>query len=298
MPSRTAKFVSAIFVNILAGLLLATAACGEPAAADGCLSTPWGDAPAGSHWRYHIDHVNKRNCWYLRNESGGVSQVSPQNSSATPPPPAKPSVADARAELRQRAPREDTAQASQPAAQASPPAAIAEKPASAPGNEVGSASTSVRNATAAVATRWPDLPALIVPKATPGVAAPANEARRSSADSAQAIIPSIPLAHWSMRIRPETIPTLIAAAFGALAFAGAAMLIARRTRSRRLRGRIAQSARGPISETTDDDRIILSDHPYQDNRDYRPRFARGVGTAAASNRKMEFARRAPRYAQR
>ena len=293
MPGRAAKFVSATFVNILAGLLLATVARGEPATAEGCLSAPWGDAPAGSHWRYHIDHVNKRNCWYLRNEGGGISETLPQTSSAAPPPPAKPSVADAHAELRPQALRDET-----PAP--SPPAAIADNPAGAASNETGSsASAPVRNATAAVATRWPDLPpATSVPQAAPAPATPTNDVRQPVADPAQAIIPSIPLAHWSMRIRPETFPTLIAAALGALAFAGAAAFIARRTRSRRLRGRIAQSARGPIWETTDDDRIILSDQPYQDNREYRPRFARGVGSAAAASRKPKLARRAPRYAQR
>jgi hypothetical protein len=57
--------------------------------------------------------------------------------------------------------------------------------------------------------------------------------------------------------------------------------------------------RAPIWETTDDDRIFISDHPPSGNRDYRPRFARSAGgTRAKSDRKMEFIPRTPRRAPR
>jgi hypothetical protein len=96
-------------------------------------------------------------------------------------------------------------------------------------------------------------------------------------------------------VQPETIPTLIAAALGALAFAGIVALIFSRGRSRRLRRREARYTRGATWDTTDDDRIILSDHPSAGNRNYRPRFASGVeGAAISVARTPEFARRRAR----
>jgi hypothetical protein len=275
MPSRTAKVVSAILVNILAGIPLATMARGETANAADCLSSPKAETPSGSHWRYRIDHINKRNCWYLRHEDGGLSQALPQSSPSPPPPAAKPSIADARAELRPQAIHEEN-----PAA--SPPTSLA-------GNQTNSTNGSTWNATAAVATRWPELPpAFEMTKGAPATTAPAG-------DVTVAAQSSLPFGYVAMPIRPETIPTMFAATVGALAFAGAAALIARRRRTR-LRRRKAHSARGPVWETTDDDRIILSDFPSSDHRDYRPRFARSAGGAAAAS--PEFVRRPPRRATR
>src|SRR5579862_4790597 len=112
MPSRTAKFVFAIFVTILASSPFTMMTRGEPVTTDSCLTSPTGDTPPGSHWRYHADHINKRNCWYLRGEDGQV-QALPQNSAhaaapTAPPPLAKPSIADARAELRGRPANQDS----------------------------------------------------------------------------------------------------------------------------------------------------------------------------------------------
>jgi hypothetical protein len=275
MPSRTAKIVSAVIVNILAGIPLATMARGETANATDCLSSPKGETPSGSHWRYRIDHVNKRNCWYLRHEDGGLSQAMPQSSPSPPPPAAKPSIADARAELRPQAIHEDNPSAN-------PPTSIA-------GNETNSANGSAWNATAAVATRWPELPpAFEMTKGAPATTAPAG-------DTAVAAQSSLPFDYVAMPIRPETIPTMFAATVGALAFAGAAALISRRRRTR-LRRRRAHSARAPVWETTDDDRIVLSDFPSSDHREYRPRFARSAGSATAAS--PEFVRRPPRRAAR
>ena len=66
MPSRTAKFVSAIFASVLAGIPLATISHGATPAADDCLSGPKDQAPQGSHWYYRIEHATKRHCWYLK----------------------------------------------------------------------------------------------------------------------------------------------------------------------------------------------------------------------------------------
>ena len=277
MPRRTATIMPAILVSILAGISLATMARGEPAKVEDCLSSPKAETPPGSHWRYRIDHANKRNCWYLRRDGGGVAQALPQSSPAAPAPAAKPSIADARAELRPQAIQDNPV--------ASPP------PTNAAGNETSSANAPVWNTTAAVATRWPDLPAASsVPIAAPATVAPASDLTPSSADPAS----STPFTYLSMPVRPEVIPTVFAAVMGALAFAVAAAFLSRYRR--RLRVPKVRSAQGPIWETTDDDRIVLSDYPSMDHRDYRPRFARNAGGAAAAS--PEFVRRPPRRATR
>jgi hypothetical protein len=274
MPRQTAKILPAILAGILAGVSLATMARGETTNAEGCLTSPTAETPPGGHWRYRIDHVNKRNCWYLRQEGGGLSQALPQNSpSAVPSPPPKPSLADAHAELRPQA-REDNP--------------VISPPANTAGNQANSANTPVGNTTAAIATRWPDLPAASVPNTTVAAAAPASDTTQPPADLPEAAS----AADLPASIQPEIIPTLIAATIGALAFAGIAALISRRYRTRLRR----RKARAPIWETTDDDRIVLSDYPSMDNRDFQPRFARSAGGAAAAS--PEFVRRAPRRATR
>ena len=288
MPSRTAKILSAIFVNILAGIPLMTMARGEPANAETCLSSPKAETPQGSHWRYRIDHVNKRNCWYLRHEDGGLSQAQPQSSPAASAPMAKPSIADARAEFRPQTSRDDNS------AVTSPP------PSDATGSETNSPNGSVWSATAAVATRWPELPAArSVPNAAPAAAGPVNDVTQPAADPVPvASPPSSPFAFLSLAGGPEMIPTLFAATAGALAFAGAAALISRRRRRTRLL-RQAHDAGGAVWETTDDDRIVLSEYPSMEDQDYLPRFARGAGNAAASDhRAPEFIRRMPWHAAR
>jgi hypothetical protein len=280
MSRRPANIVPAILASILVGVSLATMARGEPANAEDCLASPKAETPAGSHWRYRIDHANKRNCWYLRSDGGGLAQAVPQNSPAAPPPAAKPSISDARAELRPQAIREDTA--------------VVSPPANAASNETSSANAPVWNATAAVATRWPDLPAAVsIPAAAPAPApvVPASDVTPASADPA----PSSPsFTYLSASVRPQMIPVVFAAIFGALAFAAAAATISKRRR--RVRIPKVRAARGPVWETTDDDRIVLSDYPFMDNRDYRPRFGRSVGSAPAVS--PEFVRRPPRRAAR
>jgi hypothetical protein len=287
MPKRTARFVSAVFVNILAGIPLATMARGETATADNCLSEPKAETPPGSHWFYRIDHANKRNCWYLRAEGSGLSQAAPQNTPQTPSPPSKPSVTDAHAELRARTSREDSPAVS-PSANA--PAASTAWP----------AIPSPATATAAVATRWPALAATSsISNAGSGTANPPGSPPQASAGLPKAAAASA-IADSRPPVQPGTIPGLIAAAVGALAFAGAAAkLISRRSRARRPRHRKMVHGRAPIWETTDDDRIFLSDHPPSGNRDYRPRFARSAGSARVQgDRKTEFVPRTPRRAPR
>jgi len=287
MPKRTAKSASAAFVIILAGIPLATITHGETAPSDGCLSAPKAETPSGSHWRYRIDHANKRNCWYLRSENG-QSQAAPQN--ASPAPSAKPSVADAHAELRAQAGREDGPTVSLPAT-ASPPA-NAPRSAPWPANPSTGAASSAGAAPAPGATRWQN-PAAASPVPSSGESgATANSADnppQASASLATAVAASTP-ADAPTPARPATVPPLIAAAIAAIALAGAAAaLISRRNRVRLPRHRKMSRARAPIWETTDDDRIVLEDQPPWD-RDYQPRFARSVGSAKVQPPKMQPAK--------
>jgi hypothetical protein len=295
MSRRAARIASAIFVNILAGIPLVMLAHAEPVPADNCLSSPKGETPAGSHWRYRTDHVNKRTCWYLRREDGSVAQVVPQASAPEPAPAAKPALVDARAEVRPQATvREDTS-AANPLANTTAGPII-----NSAGNNASSTNASVWNSPAPVATRWPDLPPSVsAPKTEVAAADPTNATNDAAQPAAVAPAAASPTASVvDLPIKPEMIPILIAATLGVLALAGAAGLISRRYR-RRVRHRKATSARAPIWETTDDDRIVLSDYPAIDDREYRPRFARGVPSATASRRPApEFVQRAPRRAAR
>jgi hypothetical protein len=259
----------------------------EPVTTDNCLANPKAETPAGSHWFYHTDHANKRNCWYLKREDGGVAQAVPQQSQpvATPQPAAKPSFADARAELRTKAAvREDS------------PAPLPTDAATPGGAAVASANTSVWNSTAAVATRWPEPPpAGAVPK--PAAATPDPGTNVAQADAAAPAAAPPAASAVDLPIHPEMVPFAITATTGALLFAGLAAFFSKRFRGR-VRRRKASTARGPIWETTDDDRIVLSDYPAANDRDYRPRFARGVASAASRYRAPEVVQRVPRRAPR
>jgi hypothetical protein len=103
MSNRTAKFVMALFVSLVAGVTLTTI---SHSAVDDCLSGPKDKTPEGSHWYYRIDRATKRHCWYLREEDGKPLQITTSNapSSAKPALPnadavMQRSIADARASL-------------------------------------------------------------------------------------------------------------------------------------------------------------------------------------------------------
>ena len=56
---------SAIYAGVLgAGVMGAVIGAG-PAMAAECLGAPNRDAPAGSHWYFHVDRTADRKCWYL-----------------------------------------------------------------------------------------------------------------------------------------------------------------------------------------------------------------------------------------
>ena len=173
MPNRTAKFVSAVFASVLAGISFTTASHSATPAADDCLSAPNDQTPEGSHWYYRIERGTKRHCWYLREEGEKVSQSAPSNAapSAKPiapkaEPPIRGSVANARAELPSASAR-DAADSS---------AATTPQPAATGLNAISPAASRPLTAPAAgvppplIASRWPE-PSSANPSANPAPAA-------------------------------------------------------------------------------------------------------------------------------
>ena len=81
MSKRSAKFVAALFVSVMAGADLATVTDlrAQAATADDCLTAPKGATTPGSHWYYRIDRATKRQCWYLREEATRQRQVHPRH---------------------------------------------------------------------------------------------------------------------------------------------------------------------------------------------------------------------------
>ena len=269
MRERTAKLAAAAFVNLLAGISFATALHGETVEDDRCLSGPRGKTPAGYHWYYRFDRTEKRNCWYLRNEGGNVSQAAPQNivpPTARPasqaPVRAQPSAVDAHAEVR--------APVNQDYTSSLPVTTPKENPLAGP---------SVGNATPAVITsRWPDLSA-VSPRwpSQPSASRSATTPPPDSSRPAQADATPEPLVAAASAVpgKPGTIMSLLVTTVSMLALAGlTAMLISARGRARRLRRGDVRHSPGPLSETTDDSRIVLSAYPAPGAGDYRPRFAR------------------------
>jgi hypothetical protein len=274
MPERTVKFVSAILAGILAGTTLARPSHAETPAPDDCLLSPKGETPQGSHWHYRIEHGTKRHCWYLR-EGERLSQSSPQNilPPAKPPapapavPPANPapqrSLADAHAELALQQARGDGL------AVAPPAAAVRASETARPDGSAESASPA-----AALPSRWPDTFGAIPPSSQQ----PANSNSASNTPPDQTVSPApvdaavIPADADSSSPGERGMMPLLVAIFGALTLAAA--VIVKLGRPRRLRPRTVRGRRGPIWETTDDDRIVLSDQPVANAYMRRPRFAR------------------------
>jgi hypothetical protein len=164
MPSRTAKFVSAAFAGVLAGVPLTTASNSAAPATDNCLSGPKNQAPQGSHWYYRIEHATQRHCWYLKDESEKLSQAVAPNS-----PKAEPamqhSIANAHAELTSPPARIERATSAATAQPAPVPAN-----ATGPQNNQLAAPRDANTRLSAVASRWPE-PSNMGSSANPGPAA-------------------------------------------------------------------------------------------------------------------------------
>jgi hypothetical protein len=289
MPSRSAKFASVLFASFLAGTPVTSLLFGAARAADECLSGPKEQTPAGSHWYYRIDHASKRHCWYLREEGETLSQSAAPNSppSAKPvaPRPAaamQPSVADAHAELpaqtRTEAPDRDVARAG------AMPADIA----------IRENSTSVPDPQAQrsiVAARWPNQPDVDPSTVASTDPAPNNaNAQVSAAPRPQpSNVAAGPLAAAAVETPAYSAPMQLAALIGALALAGIlGSVIFKFVNSRRLRRARIRRRRGPIWESTDDDRIVLSGHPGADALPRRTGFARDLDQVRRDDRVAEF----------
>jgi hypothetical protein len=293
MSHRTAKFASAIFIGLLAGVSHTTLANGAARAPNDCLSGPKGQTPAGGHWYYHIDHSTKRHCWYLAEEAGRLSRVSPQGQAplTRPASPRQPAVtlafADARAELplpqtQFDAPNRNDAWIPAKSSETT----IAE-------NGQVSLVQDANTPRSVVASRWPEqfsTAAALNPTST-------------KADPAQSVEPAArPLPPPSPRAASESAtaeppsqsPTYLAqlqltALLGGLALAGiAGCAVFNFGNSRSFRSRKAQTRPGPIFEPTDGDNIRLSAQPRAYIQTHRSNFARDLDHARRNDRIEEF----------
>jgi hypothetical protein len=222
MANRAAKFVSALFVTVLAGLPLTAVSQSAPSTEEDCLSAPKGAAPQGQHWYYRLERGTKRQCWYLREEGSRAAQEGTRAMQSTQPAAnaqnaassAPRSVQDARAEL------------------TTPPAAIRDAAVSSPTQSpavapAGSqrpdlvADSSVPQSSPT--TRWADASGATSPPA-PQAAPDAPEADAQPAPNASPSPPAAPMTPAiaeAPAIRPTgSLPTLMLVVGGALSLAG------------------------------------------------------------------------------
>ncbi|MCP3469482.1 hypothetical protein NLM33_03960 [Bradyrhizobium sp. CCGUVB1N3] len=247
MGNRTAKFISALFASIIAGIPLSAEsqnAPGTPAAADAqnapsasnsaddCLRAPKGTAPEGQHWYYRLERGTKRQCWYLREEgtksaqSAQTTQSAPatqstqatQSAPATAPAqkadkPAPRSVQDARAELTAQSPAPDTtASIPAPSAPGTPPATLQ--------RQVAASDADAGQPT--VDARWPDPNVSPSPAPQAAPAPKLADARPAPKPQASASAGTMTLASADAPLEKPTgsLQTLLLVIGGALALAG------------------------------------------------------------------------------
>jgi hypothetical protein len=103
MANRTAKFASAVFAGLLAGIPIAIVTSSFARAAGDCQTEPGSETRQGQHWHYRTERGTKRQCWYLREEgeraeqptsSEGTAAASQRNETAV-----RSSISDAHDEL-------------------------------------------------------------------------------------------------------------------------------------------------------------------------------------------------------
>lgn len=296
MPSRTAKFVSAIFASFLASAPLTTVSHSATGAADDCLSGPKGQAPQGAHWYYHVDRTTKRHCWYLADQRAQPSQTAAANSPASTKPAQdteagmQQSVANAHAELPAQTRIEQPNRNGEIAPALSADAVRTD--------DTGIAATQGASPPRSlVASRWPDSYSS-APEAIPsspaqrdpgaGVASASQSQPTSVLAAGQFATADVPSANPLY-----SLPLQLAALTGVLALAGIiGTVMFKFGRSPRLQPSEISNRRGHIWESTDDDRIVLSHHPDTNG------FARGrQQTMDRRDRTAEFfaqiSRRAP-----
>jgi hypothetical protein len=287
MPSRSARFASALLAGFLAGTPVTMVSLSAARAANECLSGPKEQTPPGGHWYYRIQHPSNRQCWYLREEGENLSQGAAPNSSQSakpaspkPAPPMQPSIADARAEL----PAPTWIGPANPGvvrAEAMPPDSAIK--------ETGMAMPDAATQRSIVASRWPDQPN-IDPSTNPAPSKRIQIAEVSPTTRPQpSNVAAGQLAAAAVETPTYSAPIQFAALIGALALAGIlGSVMFKFVNSRRLRRARIRRRRGPIWESTDDDRIVLSGHPDADVLPRRTGFARDLDKARRDDRVAEF----------
>lgn len=225
MANRTAKFASAIFASLLAGISFATVSLAATGAGVDCLSEPKGETPEGRHWYYRIEHPTQRHCWYLRDEEK-LSEGTPQNLL----PPAKSdsprkaaaaaqsSIADARAELPPPQARVEQASSAATAQRTAATTADAASIENNPGVNAGFANTRP----SPVAARWPgqDEVSSLVNSQPTAASIPASVPSNSKAPPPAAVTAvTFTTADSSSKGRFGSIPMLLTVAMGALSLA-------------------------------------------------------------------------------
>src|SRR3954466_6846649 len=101
MRKRAMGLLAAVLGSAIAGLTL-TAVSTVAVKADDCLTAPGGQPASGAHWRFRIDRMTNRQCWYVRSDdqqaaapaASSVKPLAPSTRVALPR-----SVANARAEI-------------------------------------------------------------------------------------------------------------------------------------------------------------------------------------------------------
>ena len=259
MQNRTAKFVSAIFASLVAGMPLTTVSHSAVPAADDCLSKPKGLAPEGSHWYYHIDRASKRHCWYLGDQREKLSRAKPQNTApvADPASPQKETatqrpVADAHAVL--PLPQTRVEQETNVSAWQRTPATTA----NAASVENGQAANApdAKMQLSVIASRWPDpsgVSSSVSPAPTTG-----NSGEAAQLNTEQAPLPAgatSAAADLSSEKQSGSVQMLLLVLMGALVLAGVmGSAIFRFSRIRQAGRRQARSDRRAIWDSVDIDR--------------------------------------------
>jgi hypothetical protein len=75
MTNQIARLLPSIAVGVFASLPFATMPFNAVSAAEECRTAPKGEASAGQHWHYRIEHPSKRHCWFLRDEGETSSRA-------------------------------------------------------------------------------------------------------------------------------------------------------------------------------------------------------------------------------
>jgi hypothetical protein len=298
MPSRTAKFMSAIFASFLASssLTATSSSAAGAAAADDCLSAPKAETPAGRHWYYRIDRPSNRHCWYLREEGEKLAQSAPSNASPSnsspapkpvspkPEPAMQRSVSDAHAELSAQLPVEqpNRLNALSPALSVDTPAVT----------QSAEAQRSAEPQRSVVASRWPgssDADPAIDPapaKDDPGTDANASPRTQTLPPPVLAASPYA-AADLSSETPTYSLQMQLVALTAALALAGiVASIIFKLGGARRLAVGRVRKRRGAIWEPTDDDSIVLSAPPGAEARARSRGFARDINRTDDPNARI------------